>query len=173
MDELAVGFIRGAHGTAGEVKLGSYSGELAHLVALSDVGLRCPGASERATRRLEIEHVRLTHREALVKFRGVDTRDAALELRRCEVWVPRSQAAQRGEGEHYIADLIGCELRSPGGGADVLAHVVSVWETGIGDILEVETPEGKIFNVPFREPFIGEVDTEQRRIELATPWVLA
>ena len=173
MDELAVGFIRGAHGIAGEVKLGSYSGELAHLAALTEVGLHCPGAYEGAIRRLEIEHVRLTHREALVKFRGVDSREEAQKLLRCELWVPRSQAAQRGEGEHYIADLIGCELRSPGKGAEVLAHVVSVWETGIGDILEVETPEGKIFNVPFREPFIGEVDTEQRRIELETPWVLA
>jgi 16S rRNA processing protein RimM len=173
MEELAVGFIRGAHGTAGEVKLGSYSGELAHLTALTEVGLHCPGASEGAVRRLEIEHVRLTHREALVKFRGVDSREAAQALRRCEIWVPRSQAAQRGEDEYYIADLIGCELRSPGGGAEVLARVVSVWETGIGDILEVETPEGKVFNVPFREPFIGEVDTAQRKIELETPWVLA
>lgn len=173
MDELAVGFIRGAHGTAGEVKLGSYSGELAHLEALAEVDLRCPGAPDGAVRRLEIEHVRLTHREALVKFRGVDSRDAALELQRCEVWVPRSQAAQRGEDEYYIADLIGCELRAPGEGAEVLAHVVSVWETANGDVLEVETPEGKIFNVPFREPFIGEVDTDQRRIELETPWVLA
>ena len=173
MDELAVGFIRGAHGTAGEVKLGSYSGELAHLAALTKVGLRCPGSSDGAIRRLEIEHVRLTHREALVKFRGVDSRDAAQELRRCEVWVPRLQAAQCGEDEYYIADLIGCELRSPGRGAEVLARVVSVWETGIGDMLEVETPEGKIFNVPFREPFIGEVDTGHRMIELETPWVLA
>ncbi|NBF38860.1 MAG: 16S rRNA processing protein RimM [Spirochaetes bacterium] len=173
MEELAVGFIRGAHGTAGEVKLGSYSGELAHFTALTEVRLRCPGASEDSIRRLEIEHVRLTHREALVKFRGVDSRDAAQDLRRCEVWVPRLQAAQCGEDEYYIADLIGCELRSRGGDEEVLARVVSVWETGIGDILEVETPEGKIFNVPFREPFIGAVDTAQRQIELETPWVLA
>ncbi|MFW6223682.1 MAG: ribosome maturation factor RimM, partial [Spirochaetota bacterium] len=167
MDELAVGFIRGAHGVAGEVKLGSYSGELEHLEALTEVSLRC---SAGATRRLAIEHVRLTHREALVKFQGVDSREAALELQRCEVWVPRSQAARRREDEYYIADLIGCELRAPGEGTEALARVVSVWETGNGEILEVETPEGKIFNVPFREPFIGEVDTEHRMIELEAPW---
>jgi len=173
MDELAVGFIRGAHGTAGEVKLGSYSGEFEHLAELREVELRCPGAAEGTARRLEVEYLRLTHREALVKFRGVDSRDAAQRLQRCEVWVPRSQAAQRGEDEYYIADLIGCELHPPGQTREVLARVVSVWETGIGDILEVETPEGKIFNVPFREPFVGEVDPKRRRIELETPWILA
>jgi 16S rRNA processing protein RimM len=168
MDELAVGFVRGAHGTGGEIKIGSYSGELEHLGGLTEVTLRC-GASQR---RFIVEQVRIAHREALVKLAGVDDRDEALRLAKCEVWVPRSAAAPCGEDEYYIGDLVGCHLVA-GPGADVRARVVAVWESGSDDMLEVEAADGTIYHVPFREPFIGEVDVERRRIELTAPWVLA
>ena len=169
MEELAVGFVRGAHGTEGEVKVGSYSGELEHLLSLTEVSLRCRSGE----RRLKIEQVRLAHSEALVKFAGVDTRDDAARLARCELWAPRAAASPRGEDEYYIADLIGCSLYAADAPTDAAARVVSVWDSGIGDMLEVETEGGQTYNVPFREPFIGEIDTDSRRIELKTPWVLA
>jgi 16S rRNA processing protein RimM len=167
MDRLAVGFVRGAHGTGGEIKVGSYSGELAHLQALTEVTLICAGSEHR----FEVERVRLAHREALVKLAGVDTRDAALRLWKCELWIPRSGAAPRGEDEYYIGDLIGCELVDGSDGAGV-ARVIAVWESARDDMLEVEAADGTVYNVPFREPFIGEVDVPGRRIELKTPWVL-
>lgn len=168
MDELAVGFVRGAHGTGGEIKIGSYSGELEHLRGLTEVTLRC-GATDR---RFAVAQVRIAHREALVKLEGVDTRDEALRFAKCEVWVPRSSAAPRGEDEFYVADLVGCRLiEAPGG--ETRGRVIAVWESGSDDMLEVAAADGKTYNVPFREPFVGEVDVEGRRIELTAPWVLA
>jgi 16S rRNA processing protein RimM len=148
MEELTVGFVRGAHGTQGEVKVGSYSGELEHLLSLSEVTLRCHSGE----RRLKIEQVRLAHSEALVKFAGVDTRDEAARLTRCELWAPRAAASPRGEDEYYIADLIGCGLYSAEAPERPTARVVSVWNSGICDMLEVETESGQTYNVPFREP---------------------
>ncbi|MFP4068431.1 MAG: ribosome maturation factor RimM [Spirochaetaceae bacterium] len=179
MAMLAVGFVRGAHGTGGEVKVGAYSGETGHLADLTEVELRCPGGGEQG-RRLRVERVRLTHREALFKLEGIDDRETAVSLRRCELWVPREKASSRGEDEFYIADLVGCELYLQEGLQDPpqgkaqrpVGRVLSVWETGACDMLEVETAEGSVRNIPFREPYVGEVDTRRRRIALQTPWIL-
>lgn len=168
MDELAVGFVRGAHGTGGEVKVGSYSGELDHLAKLEVVKLRCRNGD----RTLEVEQVRVARDAAIFKFAGVDTREAALGLQGGELIAPRAHAAPRGPNEYYIADLVGCSLRAPGAGGAVLARVISVWDSGSSDMLEAETPNGRIYNVPFRRPFIGNVDLEAAVIELLEPWIL-
>lgn len=167
MSELAVGFVRGAHGTDGWVKVGSYSGELEHLAGLSELTLWC-GETQR---HIVVEQVRPTYREVLIKFAGVDSRDDAARLHGCELRVPRSAAVPRGEDEFYVADLVGCELYT--GDKKVGAHVISVWDSGACDMLEVKTDDGDIYNVPFREPFVGDVSVERRRIELKTPWILS
>lgn len=176
MEELAVGFVRRAHGTAGEVKVTPYSGELAHLAALAEVTLRCRRPTD-VPRLLEIEQVRPAHTEAIVKFRGVDTREAAAALLRCELWVPREKGAPRAEDEFYVSDLVGCDLfvAEAGAGASetVVAEVIAVWESGADDMLEVRATDGGVYNVPLREPFVGLVDVDARRIELLAPWVLA
>ncbi|MGM0673143.1 MAG: ribosome maturation factor RimM, partial [Spirochaetota bacterium] len=157
----------GAHGTQGWVKVGSYSGELDHLVGLTELKLRC-GETEHD---LAVEGVRPAHREILMKLAGIDSRDDAQRLHGCELWVDRSAAAPCGEDEFYVADLVGCALY--GEGENVIAHVVGVWDSGVCDMLEVETLDGKTYNVPFREPFVGEVDVRKRHVELKAPWVLA
>jgi len=107
----------------------------------------------------------------------VDSRDAAAALLRCELWAPREKAAPLAEDEFYIADLIGCDLVVTEAGADrsrtPVARVIAVWESGSDDMLEVKAPDGAVYNVPLREPFIGSVDVDARRIELLAPWVLA
>ena len=40
MERLAVGAVRAAHGTAGEVRVKSFSGETGHLLRLAEVTLR-------------------------------------------------------------------------------------------------------------------------------------
>ena len=167
MSELAVGFVRGAHGTEGWVKVGSYSGEHEHLVDLTEVTLRCGETQWR----IAVEGIRPAPREILVKLAGIETRNEALRLHGCELWVDRAAAAPRGEDEFYVADLVGCELFAEG--EKIGAWVVSVWDSGICDMLEVKTVGGDTYNVPFREPFVGELDVEERRIELKAPWVLA
>ena len=45
-------------------------------------------------------------------------------------------------------------------------------DSGGGDLLEIQKPDGESAYVPFRKEFVGEVDLKARRIELVAPWIL-
>ena len=159
MPMLAVGVVRAAHGTAGEVRVRSYSGETGHLLGLTEVRLRL-GAAERT---MTVEAVRAASLDVLVKFAGVDDREAARALIGGELRVDRSRAAPLGPGEVYAADLCGCGLFV---GDERVGEVTGVCETGHAPLLEVRIADGRTVMVPFTDHFVGEVDVAAGRLEL-------
>ena len=46
----------------------------------------------------------------MVRFEGVNDRDAALALGKPELWIERSELPVLAPGEHYRADLVGYEV---------------------------------------------------------------
>jgi 16S rRNA processing protein RimM len=48
----------------------------------------------------------------VVRFEGVNDRDAALALGKPEFWIERSELPALAPGEHYRADLLGYEVRN-------------------------------------------------------------
>jgi 16S rRNA processing protein RimM len=48
----------------------------------------------------------------VVRFEGVDDRDAALALGKPELWIERAELPALAPGEHYRADLLGYEVRN-------------------------------------------------------------
>jgi 16S rRNA processing protein RimM len=159
MERLAVGTVHAAHGTAGEVRVRSFSGETGHLLRLEEVLLR-RGAVERS---LRVESSRPAASDVLVKFAGVDDREAAQELRGWQLWVDRTRAAPLAAGEYYAADLCGCGLFV---GAERVGAVTGVCDTGHAPLLEIRTGDGRTVMVPFTDHFVGEVDVAAGRVEL-------
>jgi 16S rRNA processing protein RimM len=165
MDYIAIGTVYGSHGVQGHLKVGSFSGEFDHFRQLTSVQLR----SRTESRDFAITEVRVTGRNALVKLEGIDSPEAARGFSRWELWVPRAHACPLSEGEYYTADLHGCVLQCEGA---TVGTVVSVWDSGASDLLEIEKPDGSRIVVPFLEKFIGTVDTAARTIELLESWVI-
>ena len=165
MDYIAIGTVYGSHGVRGHVKVGSFSGEYDHFHALKSVQLR----SGSRIRDFTIEEVRLTERNALVKLAGIETPEDARTLSRWELWAPRENACPLRDGEYYSADLHGLRLVCAG---EELGTIVSVWDNGASDLLEIERSDGKRQVVPFIEQFVGEVNLAERFIELKQRWVL-
>jgi 16S rRNA processing protein RimM len=159
MPLMAVGAVRAAHGTGGEVRVRSFSGETDHLLRLEEATLR-RGAAERT---VAVEASRPAARDVLVKFAGVDDRTAAQALVGWELWVDRSRAAPLAAGEFYAADLCRCCLFV---GDERVGEVTGICETGHAPLLEVRTDTGKTVLVPFTDHFVGEVDVAAGRIEL-------
>ena len=159
MERLAVGAVHSAHGTAGEVRVRSFSGETGHLLRLAEVALR-RGDEERT---VAIEAVRPASPDVLVKFAGIDDREAAQKLRGWELWVDRSRAAPLAAGEYYAADLCGCGLFV---GDERVGAVTGVCDTGHAPLLEVRTGDGRTVMVPFTDHFVGGVDVAAGRVEL-------
>jgi 16S rRNA processing protein RimM len=159
MERLAVGAVRAAHGTAGEVRVKSFSGETNHLLSLAEVTLRRGGVE----RTIAVEASRPASHDVLVKFAGVDSREAAQALAGWELLVDRSRAAPLAEGEHYAVDLCRCGVFF---GAERVGEVAGICETGHAQLLEVRTVDGRTVMVPFTDHFVGEVDVAAGRVEL-------
>ncbi len=183
MDSIAIGTVYGSHGVHGHLKVGSFSGEYDHFQSLREVELRRGDAS----RRFSVQEMRRTDRGVLVKLDGIDTPEMARTYARWEIWVPRAHGCPLGDGEYYAADLCGCSLvyraeasDSPTGELSIsdtvpeetIGTVVSVWDNGVSDLLEVVRPDGTRVVVPFLERFVGTVDMVGRRIALKERWVI-
>ncbi len=159
MERLAVGAVRAAHGTAGEVRVKSFSGETGHLLRLAEVTLR-RGEAERT---VAVEGCRSALPDVLVKFAGVDDREAAQALAGWELWVDRSRAAPLTACEYYAVDLCGCGVFF---GVERVGTVTGICEAGYAQLLEVRTGDGRTVMVPFTDHFVGEVDVAAGRVEL-------
>ena len=111
--------------------------------------------------KLYFEKVRAQKGALLIKFRGVDTPEAAARLRGSKWYVSRDDLTELPEGEYYISDLLGMTLRDRGKAVGTVSDVLSA---GSGQILEVKTNAGKKLLIPFVDEFIQEVDLKERVI---------
>ncbi len=106
----------------------------------------------------KLESVRSGPSGAVVRIEGIADRSAAEALRGSLVEVDRSALPPLEEGEYYHADLIGLACVDREGRA--LGRVVAVENYGAGDLIEVETGDGKRSLIPFKAG-IAEMDGEQ------------
>jgi 16S rRNA processing protein RimM len=167
MDLIAIGTVRTAWGLGGWVKLSSYSGEWDHFASLKTVSLKSMPSGR--IREYVIEGFRFHQGAGQFKFSGVDSPESAKTLSGTEILVSRKDAAALDEDEWYIADLIGLRVLDVDG--NQLGQVTSTVSTS-DDLLEVETPAGKKFLVPFRKEFVGEPDIERGTLVLTALWVM-
>ena len=143
--------VAGAHGIKGEVRLKLFSDSSESLALHSKLFV---GGEPR-----RLLAVRDGGKFAVARFEGVTDRTAAEALRGSLVEVDRDDLPPLEEGEYYHADLIGLPCVDREGRA--LGSVIAVENFGAGDLLEVETPDGRRSMVPFKP---GIADREDDRI---------
>jgi 16S rRNA processing protein RimM len=162
---VTIGIVRKPHGVRGFMKAQSLSGEYDHFLALDQVTL----AQDGREKVFSVEECKIAAKDILIKLQGVDTPEEAAKYRSWEIRVPREKAAPLRAGQFYIADLCGCALTL---GGRTAAKVVSVIDGAAHQMLEVQTPEGKTFFIPFVEAHVGDVDMTARVVELKSEWLL-
>ena len=115
----------------------------------------------------QVESVREQARAWMFKFRGVDTISDAELLEHAEVRLPLAERLAVAEGEHYVSDLMGCEVSERCSGGRL--GVVTGWqEAGGAGLLEVGEGDDKLL-VPFARSICVEVDTRAKRILVVLP----
>jgi 16S rRNA processing protein RimM len=162
---VLVAQIGAAHGIKGEVRLKSFTQE-----PLSVAGYGPLTAAD--GRSFEILSARPAAGSSspdmlVVRFKGVDDRNAAEKLNRIELSVPQERLPAAGEGEYYHADLIGLSAVSRDG--VLLGTVVGVHNFGAGDLIEIAPPRGKTLLVPFNDDAVPEVDVAGGRMVVEPP----
>ena len=164
-DWIAVGRIVGAFGVRGQLKVipTGRSPERFRQLERLYVG--------ETHDHYEIEHCQVRRTEALLKLKGIDTREAAIAQRYVYVYVPESEALALPPGEYFVHQIVGLQVLTTAG--EHLGTVEEVLSTGANDVYVVPGPRGEVL-IPALKTVIRTIDlaTGQLIVELP-PGLLA
>ena len=167
-DWVALAVVARPHGVRGEVRVHPYNADSDLLYRVEKFFLRKPrptqGPPVKEPHELPIEDIRPTQDAILIKFHGVDDRNAADALRGTEVCLRRRDFPPAEDGEFYACDVIGATVLL---GEREIGAVSSLSSYPTVDVLLVEGPEGR-WEVPLTDGYIEEVRVEAGRVLLRT-----
>jgi 16S rRNA processing protein RimM len=149
--------IGGAQGLRGEVRVSSYTDD---PMALGDYG-NLVSADGRV---FEILEVREGKNVVVIRFRGVNDRNAAEALNGLELFVDRDNLPDEelDDDEFYYADLEGLEAVDAEGNS--YGAVSAVFDFGAGDLLELKGAGRRPTLIPFSEAAVLEIDLDAGKI---------
>jgi 16S rRNA processing protein RimM len=165
-EKFTVGTISTPFGVKGFVKIRIFSEETEHLLGLSELVLR----QNETEKTFTIEEAIPQGASLLMKFKGIDSPEAAKSLGGAEIVADRAHAAPLKPGEFYIEDLKGLEVADKTG--EILGTITDIIEGGNGELAELKLKTGETRLVPFRSEFFGEISLENKQAILLEKWVL-
>ena len=150
---VLMGTIGGAQGIRGEVRVKPYT---ADPTALGDYG----HLHSLDGRVFEILELREMKNMVVVRFRGINDRNAAEALNGLELYMERDNLPddELEEDEFYYADLEGLEALDDKGVS--YGTITGVFDFGAGDLLELKGPGKRPVLIPFSEASVLEIDLE-------------
>ena len=104
---------------------------------------------------------------AIVRAKGVETREAAEALRGVTLHVSRDRLPDLDDGEIYHADLLGMAVADQNGQG--LGKLVAIHDFGAGEIAELAVESGPTIMVPFGGDRLLVVDMVAKTIDLLVP----
>ena len=158
-DSVLLAQIGAAHGIRGEVRIKPFGD--------ADMLDRYGPLYDAQGRSYEITAMRPQKTVLVVRFRGIDSREAAEALNGVELFVDRSALPAPEEDEFYLSDLIGLQTVSPEG--EMLGKVIEVHDFGAGDILEVRLANGKSELFAFTRENFPDIRIAQGEITFVPP----
>jgi 16S rRNA processing protein RimM len=149
--------IGAAQGLRGEVRVKSFT---ADPMAVGDYGK----LHAKDGREFEVLDVREAKTVVVVRFRGINDRNAAEALNGLELFVDRSALSDDDleDDEFFYADLEGLEVVDTDGKS--YGTVAAVFDFGAGDLLEVKGPGKRPVLIPFSEAAVLEIDLEDGKL---------
>jgi 16S rRNA processing protein RimM len=159
-ERLQLGYIAGAHGVGGALKLKLFNPETDALAPGVTVSLCERGGGD--PRGFEVDRITPKPGTDLARLWlvGVDQREAADQLRGRELWIARADLPELDEDEFYLGDLIGLEVVRAGpdeGSFESLGTIVGVTSNTAQDLFEVRLG-GRDWLLPAFAPFLVEIE---------------
>ena len=158
-----VGIITSVHGLKGEGKVFPTGEEPDRFALYGTILLGREGEQEADYHPYEIQGIKQAKRQLILKLSGVDSPEEARLLSKREIYIPREKAVPLKEGEHYVADLIGCAVFE---GEERLGVLTDVLKTGANDVYVCKTEEGKELYLPVIPDCVLSVDTDRQLIRV-------
>lgn len=152
MEKIKIGKIVNAVGLKGEVKVYNYSDsieiyETAEYVYVGDD-------------KAEIESVRPYRNTVILKLSGISDRNGAEAVKGKELFIDESELPELPEGQYYVRDMIGIEVKDESG--SVLGEITDVIQNTAQDIFEIKRTDGRNLLIPNVDEFIVRIDINER-----------
>ena len=159
--KLPIGVVVGPQGIRGDFKVKPYT---AAAKSLSAYG---PVTTENG-RQLMLQILSVNSKGlAIVRVKGVDTRDAAESLRGVTLYVARESLPEPNDGEFYHADLLGMVVKTQDGA--LLGSLLAIHDFGAGEVAELAPRKGSTIMVPFGGDRLIAVDMAAKQLCLSVP----
>lgn len=113
-----------------------------------------------------VEEMRWHGKHALLKLTGIDSREAAQELRDTLLEIPEEELHSLEGGQYYQFQIVGLEVYTMDG--QHLGRVDEVLTLASNDVYVVHGPQGEIL-LPALDDVIIRVDLAQGRMEVDPP----
>ena len=143
---LRVGVITNSHGIKGEVKVFPTTDDIKRFDYLEEAVIN----TGKEYINVNVTGVKYDNINDILKFKGLD------------LLVSRENAIPLGEDEHFIVDLIGCNVVDEE--KNYIGELVDVMETGANGVYVVKTPEGREVLFPVIEQCVLNKDIENKTI---------
>ena len=158
---LSIGAVASAHGVRGQFKVKPFTATPQALSAYGPVTLD-------DGRQLQLQVTSVNAKGlAIVRAKGVETREAAESLRGVTLHVSRDRLPDLDDGEIYHADLLGMAVTDQNG--QWLGKLVAIHDFGAGEIAELAVGLGPTIMVPFGGDRLLAVDMAAKTIDLSVP----
>lgn len=153
---LLVGILRRPHGVRGEMIMSVMTDfpERLKTGATLFLGLdRTP---------LTIRSLRHHNAGLLVAFEGIDSREAAGNLRNQDLFVRADDRPPLPEGEHYLHEILGLQVVTEEG--QTLGIITDFIETGANGVFVVQPESGKDILLPDIDEVVLEVNLREKQM---------
>ena len=150
---LKVGLIVKPQGIKGELKVQPLTDDINRFKKLKEVII--DGKNYRVTSAI------IAGNAVLLSIFGIIDRDTAETFRGKFICVDREHAVPLEEGRYFIADIIGCTLKTDHD--SLVGEIVDVISANT-DIFTVKCTDGVIMRFPFLKDAIVNIDTENKLI---------
>lgn len=151
---IEIGLIARPRGLKGDVWVNPISDDPARLLKLGSFRIELDGVRSE----LKLAGGRLQNGRLEMRFEGHESREAAEELQGRYLFIHKSQLPRLEEGEVFLADLPGLEVRLADG--LVLGRVHDTPEYPSGIMLDVRLGRWEVL-IPFNRHFVPELELEQ------------
>ncbi len=161
-DLVLVAHVAGAYGIAGWIRLRPYSSEASALLHAKTWWLDKPELHD-----VDVMQVRTQGEDIVARIMGIESRNAAEDLRGATVQIRRAHFPPLEDNEFYWIDLIGHDVVNLAGAK--LGKVIGLMDNGAHPILRVEVPalsdeKAQELLIPFVDRFVTKVDSQEKLI---------
>lgn len=163
---LAVARLKKPHGLKGEVVVWALTDEPSEVLVAGRTLVPIDEDGSPTGEPVVIERSRPYHRQWLVKFAGIDDRDALEQWRQQAFGVASSELRAPEQDELYVHEVPGTRILV---GEQEIGVAQGLMDLPGGGRLLVLEVEGKEVLVPFQKPIVKRIDRAARLIELDPP----